>query len=313
MTQRLTQQFIFIMKKLLLFFLLLFLPAFVACEELPLPEHFTAPYKDITNHVRLGSAVELELFLDKAGYSLPKTHKSRTVPQIFITNLPPDLNKLAVPNKTALFIRSLLTSVLKVNSDILTVRTEIEQLAMKDKREDSLTTGEQLWLQEIATSFHTDPTDYRDLLSRIDILPVGLVLAQAIDESGWGTSHFAIAGNALYGQHLSKESAGTFITTPDGQVRVASFDNLYHSTASYIHNLNTTKAYQKLRNDRAEIRLKHGEVTGNHLADSLLSYSERGQHYVDTLKWLIKHYNLDNFNSATFNKSEQPTLISLEH
>lgn len=302
------------MKKLLLYILLLLSPAFALCEELPnLPEHFTAPYKDIINHVKLGSAAELELFFDKASYSLQQTHKKRTVPQIFITNLPPDLNKLAVPNKTALFIRSLLTSVIKVNSDILTVRTEIEQLAMKDKQGDSLTTGEQLWLQEIATSFHTDPTNYRDLLSRIDILPVGLVLAQAIDESGWGTSHFAITGNALYGQHLSKESKGTFITTPGGQVRVASFDNLYHSTASYIHNLNTTKAYQKLRNDRAKIRLKHGEVTGNHLADTLLSYSERGQHYVDTLKWLIKHYNLDDFDSATFSKSEQSTLIYLEH
>lgn len=301
------------MKTLLLCILLLCHPSLTLSDELPnLPKQLTAPYQNITNHVKLSSAVGLELFLDKAGYSLKQTHQAHVAPQLFIANLPPDLNQLAVNNKTDLFIRSLLTSVIKVNTDILAVRKEVKALALKSDKGKLLTTDEELWLQGIAISFHTDPTNFQDLLTRIDILPVGLVMAQAIDESGWGTSHFAIVGNALYGQHLGKGSKGAFITTPGGHVKVTSFDNLYHSTASYVHNLNTTKAYQDLRNERAAMRLRHGKITGYYLADALLGYSELGQHYVDTLKWLIKHYDLDDFNGIRFQKRDQPTLITIE-
>ncbi|NIW24503.1 MAG: glucosaminidase, partial [Gammaproteobacteria bacterium] len=31
-------------------------------------------------------------------------------------------------------------------------------------------------------------------------IPVSLVMAQAAEESGWGTSRFAAEGNALFGQ-----------------------------------------------------------------------------------------------------------------
>ena len=35
---------------------------------------------------------------------------------------------------------------------------------------------------------------------RIDIIPVSIALAQAAKESGWGTSRFALEGNAIFGQ-----------------------------------------------------------------------------------------------------------------
>ena len=34
----------------------------------------------------------------------------------------------------------------------------------------------------------------------MDIIPVSLAIAQAAKETGWGTSRFAIEGNALFGQ-----------------------------------------------------------------------------------------------------------------
>ena len=38
------------------------------------------------------------------------------------------------------------------------------------------------------------------LKRRVDIVPPSLALAQAAEESGWGTSRFAIKGNSLFGQ-----------------------------------------------------------------------------------------------------------------
>ena len=34
----------------------------------------------------------------------------------------------------------------------------------------------------------------------MDMIPVSIALAQAAKESGWGTSRFALEGNAIFGQ-----------------------------------------------------------------------------------------------------------------
>ena len=34
----------------------------------------------------------------------------------------------------------------------------------------------------------------------MDVIPVSIALAQAAKESGWGTSRFALEGNAIFGQ-----------------------------------------------------------------------------------------------------------------
>ena len=38
-----------------------------------------------------------------------------------------------------------------------------------------------------------------ELLDRVDVIPNSIVLAQAANESGWGTSRFATEFNALFG------------------------------------------------------------------------------------------------------------------
>ena len=42
--------------------------------------------------------------------------------------------------------------------------------------------------------------DLKELLVRMDIIPTSIALAQAAKESGWGTSRFALEGNAIFGQ-----------------------------------------------------------------------------------------------------------------
>ena len=40
------------------------------------------------------------------------------------------------------------------------------------------------------------------------MIPISLALGQAIIESGWGQSRFALEGNALYGQWTTNENRG---------------------------------------------------------------------------------------------------------
>ena len=42
--------------------------------------------------------------------------------------------------------------------------------------------------------------DITELKLRMDIIPVSIAIAQAAKESGWGTSRFALEGNAMFGQ-----------------------------------------------------------------------------------------------------------------
>ena len=47
-----------------------------------------------------------------------------------------------------------------------------------------------------------------ELLHSVDIIPNSIVLAQAANESGWGTSRFAKEYNALFGQYTYDENNG---------------------------------------------------------------------------------------------------------
>ena len=47
-----------------------------------------------------------------------------------------------------------------------------------------------------------------ELLKSVNIIPISIVLAQAANESGWGTSRFATKFNALFGQYTYDHNMG---------------------------------------------------------------------------------------------------------
>ncbi|MCK8044579.1 glucosaminidase domain-containing protein [Shewanella sp. 1CM18E] len=263
-------------------------------QQLPLP-----PLQLIKTYpqgavIELNNAQALMTEFNQKNYQLESVINSRQLPPYFVENLPANLNDLPVQQKISLFIRLLLPTIKAVNQQILTVRSQVIKLAQKPKSQWSA--AEQDWLQGLFDSYVVKSTRIDDLLLQLDIVPSGMVLAQAIDESGWGSSYFAVAGNNLYGEHLSA-SGGEYLTTPGGRVKVAAFANLYQSTASYMHNLNTTLAYQELRLLRKQLRAQD-KLNGEELVQALTHYSTRGEAYVDNLRALIKLHGLDDFNAA---------------
>src|SRR3546814_19830436 len=62
------------------------------------------------------------------------------------------------------------------------------------------------WSSDVCSS-DLEPSDAGDLLSRIDAVSPSLALAQAAQESGWGTSRFALRAKALFGQRSWGEAA----------------------------------------------------------------------------------------------------------
>ena len=60
------------------------------------------------------------------------------------------------------------------------------------------------------------------------------------------------------------------------------------------------------------IRKEHGKLTGKQLASALIHYSERGQQYVDTLRWLISHYRLDELDNCRIDDQIASALIKFQ-
>ena len=59
---------------------------------------------------------------------------------------------------------------------------------------------EKSWLRLKLREYKVKNSDITELDKRMDIIPVSIALAQAAKESGWGTSMFALEGNAIFGQ-----------------------------------------------------------------------------------------------------------------
>lgn len=260
------------------------------------PEKIHNPYPDV-KVTTLNSAQSLINQFKLHQYQLANVISTDQIPPFFVENLPSDLNSLPVQEKISGFIRLLLPTIIEVNKRISAVRNDVITLSKQSKSEWSK--EETVWLNDLMTSYDIKSNSIDDLLLRLDIIPVGMVLAQGIDESGWGTSYFAVKGNGLYGEHLSSKG-GKYLSTPGGHVKVAAFDNLFAGTARYMYNLNTTSAYKDLWILRKKLS-SEGKLSGYELVESLSHYSTRGDAYVENLQSLIKHHQLDSFDNVEFN------------
>ena len=134
---------------------------------------------------------------------------------------------------------------------------------------------------------------------RADFVPVSLALAQAAIESGWGTSRFALQGNALFGQWAWQKDAGLKpARASNSEAVVRSFPNLFGSVRAYMHNLNTHPRYATFRARRHLLRRRTQSDLGYQLSNFLDGYAEIGEVYVAKLKTLIRSNDLGQYEAA---------------
>jgi Bax protein len=225
----------------------------------------------------------------------------RNVPRLFLATLPGDIADVAVPEKRkAVFVGTLLPLILRVNEIVLADRQRILELRDQERRGHELADAEREWLRKLAERYGAAREDCATLLLHVDAVPPSLALAQAAEESGWGTSRFASDGNALFGQRVWKRGAGI---TPAERARGARFEvrafaRLESSVAAYIHNLNSHAAYRGFRDQRADLRKASQQHRGDTLVVHLERYSERGADYVVALRNIIRDNDFGRFDSA---------------
>ena len=189
--------------------------------------------------------------------------------------------------------------MLVVNEAIARDRARLIALKLKQEIGVSLTIEENSFLWSLAREYRVKDGDLDDLLVRVDVIPPSLALAQAIEESGWGTSVYARKGNALFGQetYLRADNA---MAGRIGQRRfkIKTFASLREAVTAYASNLNTHAAYRGMRALRASARARGERPDGYQMAGTLHRYSERGPAYIRTIRQLMDGFKLRGLDRA---------------
>ena len=224
-----------------------------------------------------------------------------------LSSLPSDFDQLQdVKLKKKLFYLITLPIIHESNRLILEDREMVINIEKKFLRAD-LNENEVNETVRLAVKYKLDYSTidlklFRDLKQRINIIPVSLALAQAIVESGWGQSRFALEGNALYGQWTTNEQKGIIPEDRDEDKThaVRKFENLKQSVQAYMHNINTHRAYYSFRVVRriAE-RVQYTDPISAKVK-FLAAYAEIGQEYVDKLELIIESNKLREFDRFAY-------------
>ena len=247
------------------------------------------------NTVSLNAETTLNLFED-LGYDLKEVRAGQKVKPIYLTKLPKDLKTLGdTKKKRELFLKIILPLILNENAKITEDRDKLFKIISKNFN----TVGERVWLKRRFKEYKIEDQDLAKLKMRMDIIPVSIALAQAANESGWGTSRFALEGNALFGQWTySKKGISPKNKDPDQSHKILQFQILKASVRAYKNNLNTHKAYQEFREARARLKQENKQVTGLDLTKYLKRYASIGEKYVEILEAIIKNNSLTDFDKS---------------
>lgn len=250
--------------------------------------------------VRTEGADGLARLFATYGFRLGAVPAGKRVPRILVSSLPAGLAAMRpVGRKTKLFRKILLPIVLIVNEAIARDRARLITLKRKLEIGASLTIEENGFLWSLAQEYRVRDGEFDDLLVRVDVIPPSLALAQAIEESGWGTSAYARKGNALFGQEAGLSSANAMAgRIGQRRFKIKTFASLLEAVTAYARNLNTHAAYRGMRALRAAARARGERPDGYRMAGTLLRYSERGPAYIRTIRQLMDGFNLRGLDRA---------------
>jgi len=151
------------------------------------------------------------------------------------------------------------------------------------------------YLIELKNKHKIDLID--ELLISVNIIPNSIVLAQAANESGWGTSRFAREYNALFGQYTYDETSGVipYERKKGEKYLIRHFSSINKSVESYFKNINTHYAYKKFRKLRSQIKKEDLYRSINILTQTLDVYA-KDELYVETINSIIETNNFFQFD-----------------
>lgn len=235
----------------------------------------------------------------------PASAPETVVPEVE-TASPASAHNRGLTTKKRAFIATLLPYIEEENRRLANQRETVAALVGRLDNSGVISTNEQEQLRSLARKYRVsgDPLAQdearEELLRKIDIIPVSLALAQAVNESAWGESRFAREANNLFGIWTYDETKGLKpLRREEGKkhlVRV--FDDFGDSVRYYMYTLNSHPAYSELRAIRYQLRQVDSRLDGHRLAAGLEKYSAKGKAYIELIQALIRQNEWASLDSA---------------
>ena len=253
-------------------------------------------YEDIpTSTVRLNASTIKQLFKDTK-YNLKDVRKSKLVKPVNLELLPNEMKMIeSTKERKNLFIQIILPLILEENNQIKFDRKKLFAILNRSNNSNS----EKKWLNMKFKQYGVKNKDLLTLKVRMDEIPVSLAIAQGAKETGWGTSRFALEGNALFGQWTFSGNGIKPLGADSNQShKVMKFQVLQASVRAYFRNLNTHSSYRDFRKFRAAARDNNEKLDSLSLVDYLDAYAATGVKYIEVLKKIIKQNSLKDFDDV---------------
>jgi Bax protein len=270
------------------------------------PEVPKKPYDPEKDYI-LNTQTVLNLFEDLE-YDLDHVRNKKKVKPIYFTRLPKDLDKIkSIKEKKETFLQILLPLVVAENEKIKKDRKYLFKILKINNSAES-----KKWINKKYKEYKVSDKNINELIEKIDIIPTSIALAQAAKESGWGTSRFALEGNAIYGQWTwNGDGIEPLEKTKDQNHKILKFPLLRASVKAYIANLNSHRGYKNFRAKRFEMRKQNKKLVGLDLIHELDNYAQTGKEYTKILEKIIKQNDLDELETVIIDDFKDSKQLKL--
>jgi len=198
------------------------------------------------------------------------------------------LSELSIADKKKAFIAMLIPSILVAKHRIKIERKRVAKL-LEIK---NISPKDTLWLRKKKHMFKASTIG--ELYDKMELHPTSIVIAQAIIESGWGTSKFFEKANNVFGiwsfnEHEKRMAASE--KRGKKTIYLKKYSSVEQSIFDYFLLLSTKNTYQGFREKRLESQDPFI------LIKELGKYSELGKAYIRNLKNTIEKNNLLAYDS----------------
>lgn len=191
--------------------------------------------------------------------------------------------KTRLSGEKAAFVEKIFKFVCRENQALWQIRQKIFPLFQAQRRGQRLSQADQRYLKKLFEQYQT--SNIRGLLSKIDVIPPSLAIAQSIEESGWGRCGNARKKNSCFGMLC-------------GNGCLIKYDSLQGCVISYMQNLNRHRAYLKMRELRQKLRHKNQKILGTALLPGIRSYCVFSN-YTKKIGYIISKYQLEFLDRST--------------
>jgi|GEM_PF-652070 len=217
------------------------------------------------------------------------TIDSKLVKPILYTNSV-SLSTLTVSEKKQKFIDMMIPSILVAKHQLNMDRKKVAELVIKESKK-GISDKEEQWLRIKRKEFRAN-NNY-ELYKKMKPHPTSIIIAQAIVESGWGTSKFFQKANNVFGIWSFSSTDNRMAASKKRGAKtiyLKKYTSMEESIYDYFTTL-TKDCYKEFQ----EKRLKTDDPFK--LVNHLLKYSERGPAYIKDLKNMMKDNKLVAYDS----------------